>query len=514
MQITESNLLYRRQFLLSRSDIPFLSRWKIISLTNGNILYVHPDLSVTLKNRKDLAIILLGYIYDPVNIEKDNESILEDIISQSDTFPHFIQKIKLYSGQFIFLYENGNKTFKILNDAMSLREIYYCTSRNKIICASQPNLIKECSDPQLTITKNVEILDFHNIEFQNKYSGRFWIGDDTYYEGIKHLLPNHYLDVSKMSSFRYWPNEILGNIGLQEAVHRSCSFIKGILKAAANRNELMMAITAGNDSRTLLAASKEIKDKIYFFINKHDYLNSKHPDIDIPTKICNKINVPFHIHNEEGEIDTEFSKIFFNNTFIATNRNLPAIYNVYFKNHSHRLNILGVGEIGRTYFGEPARHISAYSLARMLLFKNSSYAVDQCQRWLDKSLPVATKFNINVLTLLYWEQKLGNWGAVGNSESDIAIEEFDPFSSHYLLETWLQTPKKYTKYQSNILFKEMIKEMWPELLEFPINPPYGKSEIFRTVLKKIGLLQVLKKMILQIDKIKYEIRHSGIILIF
>ena len=506
----ENRLRYRRQFLLSRDIIKPLSHWNCLRLVNGLYLYSHPDLSITYKENYDIRITLLGYVFDPVDQSKNNEEILDDLIEISETFDSFIEAIKRYAGQFVFIYMN-NRVSKVINDALSLREVYYSVASNKIICGSQPNLIKEYSDPPINITADQSIHRFYEYEIKKARSGRFWVGDETYYKGIKHLLPNHYLEITELRTKRYWPRQKLTTIELDEAVSRSCSFLQGILKAAANRYELMMAVTGGTDSRTLLAASKEVKDKIYYFINKHKTLEERHPDIYIPAAIFKNINIPFHIHNVEGDVDERFREIFLNNTFMSTDMLLPAIYNVYYKQHSHRLNIVGVGEIGRTRLGYEPRSLNSYYLSRSLKFKYSPYAVAQCQKWLDSTLPVAQKFGVNIMTLLYWEHWLGNWGAIGNSESDIAIEEFDPYNSHYLYETLLGVDVKYAKYGQNILFRKMIKKMWPELLEFPINPPHKRSDYINFALKKMGLYKGLKSLAYKVDWIKYRykrIRHS------
>lgn len=59
---------------------------------------------------------------------------------------------------------------------------------------------------------------------------------------------------------------------------------------------------------------------------------------------------------------------------------------------------------------------------------------------------------------------------MGNSESDIAIEELNPLVSHLFYETILSVDDKYTKYNNPTLFKEMIRNMWPQLLDWPVNP--------------------------------------------
>ena len=502
----ESRLRYRRQFLLSRDVLKPLSHWNCVRLVNGCFLYSHPDLSVTYKVHECISIALLGYIFDPVHYAKNNEDILHDIIEISGTYESFLEAIKGYAGQFVFIYMN-NQVANVINDALALREVYYCIAPNNIICGSQPNLIKEYSAPSINVTTDKSIRRFYEYDIKKIRSGRFWVGDETYFEGIKHLLPNHYLDISELKAKRYWPREKLAMVEFDEAVRRSCSFLQGMLKAASNRYELMMAVTGGTDSRTLLAASKQVKDKIYYFINKHKTLDERHPDIYIPTAMFKKIDIPFHIHDVEGEVDERFKAIFLNNTFLSTDMLLLAIYTIYYKQHSHRLNILGVGEIGRTHFGDEPRNLNGYYLARSFKIRNSSYAINQCQKWLDNTRPFAREYGVNIMTLLLWEQLLGNWGVVGNSESDIAIEEFDPFNSHYLYETLLGIDKKYTGYGESSLFPEMIRIMWPELLEFPINPPHQRSDYINLALKKMGIYSRLKSLVYKVDWIKYRFKQ-------
>jgi hypothetical protein len=504
--VDEIQLLYRRQFLICRDVVLPLSHWNTLFLTKKLYIYSHPDLHVSHKKEDGKIIVLLGYIFDPVHFTKSDEEILADIWEKSDTFAAFIKALKGYTGQYVFIYSDGH-SLNVIHDPLALREVYYCTSPNRVICGSQPNLVNEYSDPPLGITSDSAIQDFNTYDLKKIRSGRFWIGDETYFSGIKHLLPNHYLEINELKAKRYWPREKLIPVGLDEAVRISCSFLQGAMKAAAHRHELMMAVTSGTDSRTLLAASREICGNIYYFINKHKGLDAIHPDIYVPFAIFKRLDIPFHIHDLEGEIDEEFKIIFLKNTFLSTDLNLSAIYNVYYKQHNQRLNILGVGEIGRTFFGDEPQNIDGYYLARSMKIKDSPYAVEQCQKWLDSTLPVAQRCGVNTLTLLLWEQLLGNWGTVGNSESDIAIEEFDPFNSNLLYETLLGVDKKYSKYGESIIFREMIRAMWPELLEYPINPPYKKSDYIRIILTKIGIFAPLKSITYKVDRLRFGWKH-------
>jgi hypothetical protein len=501
----EEILRFRRQFLISRSSISNLSHWNCLLLRNQYQVYSHPDLEVAVHEQSNRKAVLLGYIFDPIHPEKRNEDILATIMNESDTFVSFIQAIKYYAGRYVFIYMDDN-SFNVIHDPLAIREVYYATAQNRVVCGSQPNLLAEFSAPRLDETSNPDIQNFYEYDMKKVRLGKFWVGDETFYSGVNHLLPNHYFDIANMRAKRYWPNQKLESIELNEAVERSCSFLQGIMKAASARYSLMMAVTSGTDSRTLLAASKDVKNKIYFFINKESPLSNKHPDIKIPCGIFKILGIPFHVHSVEGEVDKCFKEIFLNNTFMANDRILSTIYNVYFKHHHEKLNILGVGEIGRGFFGAEPQGLDGFYLARSLKYKYSPYAVNQCEKWLEAVRPVARACGVNIMTLLLWEQLLGNWGAVGNSESDIAIEEFDPYNSHYLYETFLSVDKKHAARGGRFLFELMIKRMWPELLSFPINPPYKASGYLKLVLKKLKLEKIIRELIYRYDRIKYESR--------
>jgi hypothetical protein len=495
-------LHYRRQFLIANKVLAELQNWQH-KLVGDVHLFVHPDLEITAKEGPSTLILLLGYIFDPAHPAKTNKDIVSDLISKVNRFEDLIAAVKPYAGRYALLYRDDS-IFAILHDPLGLREIYYCTQPNKVICGSQPNLIDAFSEPKLRVTQNRSILHFYEQDLKLGRSGRLWVGDETYYHSVKHLMPNHYLDIGSLVAKRYWPNRRLERIDLATAVKQSCDYLKGTLKAVTSRYDVMMAVTSGIDSRSLLAASREVRDRIYYFINKEPSLNDKSADICIPRNMFNKLNIPFHVHNVDGPVDEEFRKVFLNNTFMSTDFILPTIYNVYFKNHANKVNLLGVGEIGRDFYGQAPRNLTGYYLARNLKYKHSRYATAQCKKWLQEARETAETYNVDIMKLFLWEGLLGNWGVVGNSESDIAIEEFDPYDSHDIYEIMLSIDRKHTKGSPPDFFKAMYKEMWPELLEFPFNPPETNWDRVKSWLIQMGLFQRLKRVLYSFDHWRFR----------
>lgn len=490
-------LVYRRQFLLTNDLIHGLDNWQHHNVDNVHLL-VHPDLEITIQMHSRILLILLGYIFDPNHPQYDNHHIISSIIQSICSFDDLIAAINPLAGRYAIIYKDATH-FKIVNDPLGLREIYYCTQPNRVICGSQPNLLDAFSEPQLGITTNNKILRFYTCDMKLVRSGRLWVGDDTYYNSVKHLMPNHYLNIHTLLSHRYWPNRTLHKIDPKIAVKKSCEYLKGVLKAVTTRYDVMMAVTSGTDSRSLLAASRDVKDKIHYFINKEPPLNMNSRDIRIPQAIFKHINVPFHVNHVEDYVDETFTEVFLDNVFMSTPLLLSTIYNVYYKNYQNKVNLLGVGEIGREYYGNAPSDIDGYYLARCLKYKQSEYAISQCDRWLREVRDIAKACDIDIMKLFLWEVLLGNWGVVGNSESDIAIEEFDPYDSHYIYEVLLSTNIK----QGDI-FENIIIEMWPELLDFPFNPPETTSDWIKHLLMKVGVFKHMKMAIYRFDRLRYK----------
>jgi hypothetical protein len=493
-------LYFRRQFLLANTLIDQLQSWQHLKV--GDIhLFAHPDIEVTAEDTPSALILLIGFIFDPAHPTKTNEDIISDVISRVDKFEDLIAAVKSYAGRYALIYRDETN-FAIFHDPLGLREIYYCSQSNKVICGSQPNLLDTFSEPRLGTTKDQSILHFYEHEMKLVRSGRLWVGDETYYSNVKHLMPNHYLDIRSLMSKRYWPNRWLERIDLNTAVKQSCDYLKGVLKAVTSRYSVMMAVTSGIDSRSLLAASREVHDKIYYFINKHKHLNDKSIDISIPRSIFARHNIPFHVHEVDDNVDVEFRNVFLNNVFMSKELLLPAIYNVYYKNHQDKVNLLGVGEIGREYYGDAPCDLDGYYLAHCLKYRRSRYATAQCEKWLNETKEIAAACNVDIMRLLLWEGLLGNWGVVGNSESDIAIEEFDPYDSHYIYEIMLSVDPT-----QGDLFEGMFREMWPELLEFPFNPPEPTetvSDWIKHWLNRLGLFQYLKRGRYRFDRFRFH----------
>lgn len=497
MEEIRDPLRFRRQFLLANSPLAELGHWQHRQLRDVH-LFAHPDLEITGLENPERMIFLLGYIFDPFHPEKTNAEILSDIFTKIHGYEELIDAIKPYTGRYALIYRD-QRSFVIFHDPYGVREVYYCTRPNKIICGSQPNLINRFSEPKLEFSKDRNLWQFYNHDMKPIRLGRLWVGDETVFQDVRHLRPNHCLDIPSLSAKRYWPNSRIEKKDLGTSVQLSCRYLEGAIKAVTARYPVMMAVTSGYDSRSLLAASRAVQSQVYYFINKEPPLNDESPDIRVPREMFRSLQIPFHIHEVGGPVDEKFKEILLDNTFWARDRILSTIYNIYFKAHQDKVNLLGLGELGRVYYGKAPHDLDGYYLARSLKYRTSYYATAQCEKWLREARGIAKTYDIDIMKLFLWEELIGNWGVIGNSESDIAIEEFDPYSSHYIGEILIS----FDRTQGD-LFLGMFTDMWPELLAFPFNPPATLPDRIKDWLQRLGLSLPLRRLLCKFDRWRYR----------
>jgi hypothetical protein len=66
--------------------------------------------------------------------------------------------------------------------------------------------------------------------------------------------------------------------------------IKGFAESIALRyNKLMLPVTAGKDSRVLLAATKDFWKNIYFYLNKEPQLSEKDSDFAVSKRLLSRL---------------------------------------------------------------------------------------------------------------------------------------------------------------------------------------------------------------------------------
>lgn len=492
MGIDYERLIFRRQFLLTAKKIDGLDGWRRLA-SSGKTLYVHPDLEITVEELDDKRIILIGFILDWRRPELGNSEIIRLLLSRSKDFAEVLESTYELAGRFAIIYEDG-RCCRMFHDAGGQREIYFHRGEYGISCAAQLPIIGKYLDAEVNPDEDIQKLYDSSgfVSFKKQ-----WVGEETIYKDTKDLKPNHYLDLSSGETVRYWPTEPLERIPIEKVVERASAMLQGILKASAGRRELMLPVTAGWDSRLLLAASRDISDKVMYYIIKFPHMYENHMDIDIPGKLFKKLGIEYRVFEAPGDVDERFREIFCGNTAYCREGNLPGIYSVFFKMFQERLNITSqMSEVIRSYKGDTAKYSETFYNTCVAFgsrddYYSNEYVKRTSKNWIDSNLSFANEMNIAPLVLFYWEEWL-SWEASQRSETDIAMEEFTPFSCRNLMALLLSVDPSYRNTYSCRLYRKLMENMWPQVLSEPINPSFKRC--VKGALVYSGMFYKVKKV--------------------
>ena len=468
--------LFRRQFILGSRYINNYPNWNKVSINDEFYLTVHPELDVLKVAFEGKTIVLLGYILDPYNPSCGNLEIVNRIAEKISTVDDIFQYLDAMCGRFAFIVKINDEV-RIFNDAAGYRQIfYYMDDKNNIWCASQPSIIAEAfgleTDPYI-------VEDLSRLSLIRDEGARWYPGNITLYKGIYHLTPNHYLDLKSGETKRYWPVKRLEPLSLEKAAECAARILQGAFEGASKRYNLALTVTAGYDTRALLATCKVCKEKIHYLTHTHGNLNENGPDIQVPRRLLARYGLKHHIAYHTNDVADDFQKIFKRNVTGAKdlhNKNAFAFYK-YFETIGQEMVVAQgeAGGLGKRFYRLPSIYkVTEKSLAAVVGMKGSQTAERAMGEWL-KSAKEAAALGINILDMLYWEMRLGNWSTLAISSYDIVFEGFIPFNCRKLMECLISVDEKH-RITGKSIHLGVIKYMWPELLEFPLNPPANKKE--------------------------------------
>ncbi len=425
-------------------------------------------------------ISVVGVLIDGTNPTKTNEQLIVEL-NLCDTWDQLFNSLTPLSGRYIIIAQLEGQT-KVVGDACGSFEVFYhpaskTIASNASLIAAENDLEPWTGEAEATYRK-----------IQNSH--RVPVGTTTRYKGVYHLLPNHALNLNSFKPERVYPrlDDPIKTVDVGVAVDRCSEILEGTMQALANRFNLVSAVTAGYDSRLLLAASKNIDVETFIF--KHKNLDLKHPDIRLGQKVAKAAGKPLRIleYDDGRDLTPEIESIY---TETPRKNRYQMLINGFQKNFDGKCLIAGnIGEIGRSYYGN-IKSVNAQLLAKLLGYKGSQFVEGEMQKWLD-GLDVKALGEQNLLDLFYWEHRMGCWGAMAMTDTAGVMEVVAPMNNRVLLNTFLSVPKKYRTYYYSKLFDGMIEKLDKRLSQFPVNP--GKKSFAIKSLVKLGLYDWYKNM--------------------
>jgi hypothetical protein len=462
--------VFQNQFILGPSFVKSFQSWQKLPIAEDLNLMSHPLLNVTQVKKGKKSLTLIGFILDPFNPNASNRDILKQLFDFNN-IQELIAKTDNYGGRWIIIAVNQNKKY-LFQDPLGLRTAYYTTLKFKegLWVLSQPGLASFL----FILNMSSEAEEFvKSKQFKNNPNYR-WPCSGTAFKELSQLLPNHHLNLATGAVSRFWPNKHLETLNVEKAAAKIAGLMQGLIKVANTRFDLAFGITAGIDSRVVMAASKDIIEQIMFYTIQKQNMRADHPDIIISARLLKKFGFKQNLVETANKMSSSFYKIYMKNVFTAHEYYGLQIEPLLKYFSKQKVAMTGGGaEVGRTEWRAIVKKYNinphtADGLAKLVKMNESQFAKNHIQAWMPD---IKDRKNINILDLFVWEHSFGNWLANAQLEFNLAWQDiFTPYNCRSLLTTMLSVDEKYRMKPENRLSCMIIEKLWLELLSEPINP--------------------------------------------
>lgn len=459
---------YRRmQYVLGPRAVAAPTGWVTTAVSGGLCLTAHPDLNVVVRDDQGVSLTLLGFLLDPEAPLASDADILARLAAAWPAAEHPFELLDALGGRFVLIAHAAGET-SVVGDANGTLQLYHASARGETWCAAQSDLLADhlgfAEDPEAVAY--IERFKEHTQEYA-------WALESTAYAHVRRLLPNHYLDLGSATVRRYWPREPLVSRSVAEVKGAVAKRMASLMVAAANRFDLAIGVSAGLDSRLMLAASRPVKDRVVYYTGQDKHRTASHPDVSIPRRMLAALGVEHHVIHAADELDPEFVATYRESVPQAHVHRLPGLQAQWRRYEFSRVAAIGnVSENARAFYqsetGLPDFGFTARELADRRDIGHLEFFVRKTQEHLDK---LGDTHGYSRLDLLLWEQGSGAWFAGNIGEFLSAWQDvFLPYNCRALLLDMLSAPIESRQVPATELYRAVAAELWPEVLAYPINP--------------------------------------------
>jgi hypothetical protein len=461
--------MYKNQYYITNLKVTNAFDLKSMFYNNLNV-YFHPSLNVSTAKKDATEILLLGYIINPMNPQETNDAIVRNLAETCSSKEALFKELQGLSGRYVILYKNESD-FIAFNDVCALKQLYYGFVNKDLFLTSSPRMFLDFYGGDLQISE--EIKEFIELDeyLENECT---WFGDKCVDTRLSKVLSNHFLNIKnkKISRipiyFDEFPNE-------KAVMEHAAIVLQGSINAITKRYQVLQMLTAGWESRLLLAASKKVRHEIKYLVFDLNNGDPHNADVWVPRNLSQKLGLNFQIATPE-KLNKDFHAWFQREHVLPkTWPNRIGEFQYFYNNFSDQkvIRISGIaGGILKSRYGYAANdkvhsdmlyHFSGYA-------GKSAFVKKEIESWIVDARKFADAYNLPLLDLFYWEQKTTHWSPLWAFEQDIAIDEFCPlYNKNFLVSILKINPKKRVNPKPEF-FYNLIKYLWEDTLCEPINP--------------------------------------------
>jgi hypothetical protein len=506
------HLLYKRGYLFSQAKTkPPIPTWTQKTIGDYFISF-DPENQWAFAQKDDNWVALLGRTMDILHLTSDTDFIsgtcLDRLILSEEKLLDYIDYL---SGRFILIYHHGGTT-KLMNDAFGTRSVFY-SLKQPITVASHCGIFRD----HLKSLRSTKIGAIRQDDRWHTGSNYGYPGNLTPFQGIYILTPNTLINIEARKIQRFYPRKKLPAGNLSDVVEEVSTMMKRQMELLNRENNLVISLSSGIDSRTTLAAARDIAKEALFFTYGDTAVLSSLPmklktlqvDMVIASDLAQSLGLN-HIcldawpKNKDDDFKP-FNQVLNRNTYHRHNRRLAKAY--LYRLPPDTLHIRSnLGGIAKSFFRRYGFNDLPLTAERMA----------QCwkRRMGDNELVVAayrqfarvTQFtkikNYDPYDMFFWEHYYGTWLPNVLLESDVAFDSFELLNSRAIAGKILSVPVQDRL--ASAVHLEIMRRLWPVLLAWPINQPPFRIQLQSAQAKREALEAKLNAARQKLEKTKSQ----------
>lgn len=486
-QVSVSTSLWRRQFVMLTTPECPVDGWSTTELT-GTYVHAHPDVEVTAAiGVSGNRACLIGFLIDPSDASAQNHDLLLRV-ADAATPEAIAAVLHGLNGRYALVVDCNAEQY-IFHDPCGLRSVFWAIGDAGPVLGSSPTLVASVGG----VLAGERGALYSTSEYVATHREHWVPADAVAHDGIRQLTPNHYLRWSDLATVRYWPRTSLPSVGRAEACERAAGILTGVLRAATARKRVRLPLTAGWDSRTLLAASRDVVRDVSLYTLQYRDLTESSPDIAIPLRLTKRLSLDHEVIDCRSSPSADFVESYRRGNVLAHVDDWATIaYGMRDQFPRGTVALKGNGaEVARCFYFASGRHPDFVDVDRLLGFergwKDLPFVVGRLEDWLAGATTVSEQTGVQLLDLFYWEHRMGGWHAQGALEWDAVQDVLLPFNQRDLFEVLLGAPAADRCAPTYGLFNDLCSTMWGRVLREPVNPstsaPIGRVARLRASLR-------------------------------
>lgn len=439
-----ASLRLRRQWAVLRAGDDAPAGWTSRTLPGGYVLRTHPETPTETSGGGTAGLILLGLALNPAY---PGAGVLAP--PPWSTAPDHVQTVAFLrnlGGTYAVVRYDAHGIW-LYTDPAAMLGVYYSNGR----AASSPSLLPGLArDPAI------------DDAFPFGGADDWYPGSLCPFVGVKALLANHCLDVARGSAARFWPSTEFKPVGHDEGVHRACDILRGMMHAAVAAGPVLASLTGGKDSRVVLAAAKDVADRIEYFTL--DGPGVKRCDVDLAGRLAERFGLDHRfvpIPDPPDWLLDRYDEMTAGLAVGARRQIAGACRTLASPSYLHANGNLGA--LAKSFFWHSPRPRSVRRSALAKEFTRKPPCITAAlDEWLASLPPMPATA---VYSLMYLEQRGGRWMGPGETAASLYYQSFTPFNHRVLFEILAGMPAE-SLYGGKLLVG-FVEHLWPELLEVP-----------------------------------------------